>query len=1159
MSESNLAQILGLSSFAASGAGDNIVRLFDEVRPARVPDGIETDGSSWSVPPLAVLERLNERAELREATSGLSHESLRLSRFAYLRPIAGALVLESPLSQFRMRLTDSRAGKLLSELVEPRSIMALGRAISLSTDLVEAFMQLLWRGGFLAEDAESAEHAMWDFHNLVFHARKRWQDAAAKSEAPAGAGGPGKDQASAPVVKPAMSQVVLPLPRPGPIAPGHEPTLTSVVEARRSIRTFDEDHPITLEQLGEFLYRAARVKGVCTFQDKFGHLANSGAGDPDALLSDRPYPASGARYELELYPVVRHCSGLDGGLYHYDPLHHQLEKIKDGNDADVIALIDDAFAATARESKPQVLLVVAARFDRMFEAYPYLGYALVLKNAGALLQNFYLMATGMNLGGCAVGEITHEALASAAVLGFLDEATVGGFILGTPGNEGATSAADGEDSSPAGQPATPAAGPDPQAGAAAPASHDLDDRFPGLSALRTATLGDPQVTIVILDGDPDLTLGCFHGSTVSKKYPFWHERAEPIAPEQHARYRELMQSDLEPEALQEQLAAAFPPAVLNRIVGDRHATHVTSTIAGQPNSPAPGIAPHCRVIVVPLNEPGDHGEFMSALNLARGFELAQELGANVIHCAACVPTQTGQAQELLARAVRNCLDANVLVVAPVGNDSGACRCIPAVLPDTLGVGALKDDGRPFNFSNWGGNYSNDAIMAPGERILCAQPCTEEPTREKGTSLAAPVVSGIVALLMSRQLQHGQPIDAAAIRSALLDTARPCDPSLVDEPERCLRGVIDLPAAVERLFPDHAGVGASSNRELVLPTGATQAAGMTMRSVSGAGAAGYSVPVAAASDRAAEIMVAGASGGIVPAAAEGASVKPSTAHSGLVYALGRLSYDLGSEVGVQTLQQRMALAVERGQINGANPYEVGDLIDYLDLNPTERRCIIWTLEMEGGPIYALVPKGPYADQIYEILLQLLNGQIQPEDSAAFIERVSIPGMRTGGTQELFSRAKVPVVALADVRGIYGWHVNGLVHEAVNSVLTYEAGGPSYEVLRDAIVDFLRRVYYELRNYGVTSRDRAMNFTATNCVQAASAFAKALSERRVLRSIAVEKSQVCRMHSDCWELHLTFHDPLDSKRAETVFQFTVDVSDVMPVTVGGVRSWARRRLD
>ena len=143
-----------MSSFAASGAGDNIVRLFDEVRPARMPDGIDTDRLSWSVPPLAVMERLNERAELREATSGLSYELLRLSRFAYLRPIAGALVLESPLSQCRVRLTDTRAGKLLSELSEPRSITALGRAADLSIDLVDAFMRLLWRGGFLAGDLE---------------------------------------------------------------------------------------------------------------------------------------------------------------------------------------------------------------------------------------------------------------------------------------------------------------------------------------------------------------------------------------------------------------------------------------------------------------------------------------------------------------------------------------------------------------------------------------------------------------------------------------------------------------------------------------------------------------------------------------------------------------------------------------------------------------------------------------------------------------------------------------------------------------------------------------------------------------------------------------------------------------------------------------------
>lgn len=1158
MNESNLARLLGVSTLEANGAGENIIRLFDDVRPARALGGACDGRPHWSVPPLAEMAALNELAELREAAPGLSDRPLRLSNFAYLRPFAGALVLESPLSQFRVTLTDPRAGKLLLELVEPGSIDARGRAADLSPDLFDAFMQLLWRGGFLAVDSESNELRMWDFHNLVFHARKRWQDAAAKSHAQPGAG---KNEAAVPVVKPPMGQRVLPLPeaRPPEIA-GSEPTLTAVMEARRSIRTFDDEHPITLEQLGELLYRTARVKSIRTFQDKFGHLANSGSADQDELLSERPYPSSGARYELELYPVVRHCRGLEPGLYHYDPLHHLLEKVKEGADADVMALIDDAFGATGRESRPQILLMLAARFDRMFDAYPHLGYSLILKNVGVLFQSLYLTATAMKLGACAVGGETHELFGRAVGLEFLSEAAVGGIVLGTPGEKSSASVAHGEYSHEAPRSVTAAPDPGPQAAtASAGHAHDLDDRLPGLSALRESTLGDPRITIVILDGDPDLTLSCFREGQVSKQYPFWHERAEPIAPERHARYRTLMQSGLKPDALYQQFADEFPPQVFNRIVGDRHATHITSTIAGQPGSPAPGIAPRCRVIVVPLNEPGDHGEFMSALNLARAFELAQELGANVIHCAVCVPTQTDEPQELLARAVKYCLDANILIVAPAGNDNGACRCIPAVLPGTLAVGALKDDGRPFNFSNWGGNYAGDGIMAPGERILCAQPCTEEPIREKGTSLAAPVVTGIVALLMSRQLRNGQKIDAGAIRSALLGTARSCDPAIVDEPQRCLRGIIDLPSAMDTLFQTRADLGASSNIACVFERSVTPQsnapAGQALRAACEGDAS--SVTETAASNVVPEVPAAQASGGFLSASAGGASVTPSTAHSGLVYALGRLSFDLGTEIGVQTLEQRMARAVERGEIKGANPYEVSDLVDYLYLNPTERRCIVWTLEMEGGPIYGLAPKGPYADQIYEILLHLLNGQIQPEDSPAFVERVSIPGMRTGGMVELFSRAKVPVVALADVRGIYGWQVNALVHEAVNSALPLDGGGPDDQALRDAIADFLHRVYYELRNYGVTSRDRAMNFTATNCVQAASAFAKALTERRVLRSIAVHKSQVCRMHSDCWELYLTFHDPLDTKRAERVFQFTVDVSDVLPVTVGGVRSWARRR--
>jgi cyanobactin maturation PatA/PatG family protease len=1166
MNESNFMRLWGSSQVETADAVARAVEFSSGTERARPSEHVSGGQTKWSVPPLAKMAALGERAHLQE--SDLPSEAVCLSRFAYLRPLCGALVIESPLSQFRITLTDPRAGNLLLELSEPRLVKTLGEIAGLPAGLAREFMQLLWQGSFLTAGPEPPELQAWDFHNLVFHGRKRWHDSA-----PVPANSRKGNTGSCPVVKLPMSTNGKLLHVPSlDSATGSGPTLTAVMEARRSIRSVDDAHPITLEQLGELLYRTGRVRSIFKSRDKFGHLANSDSADQETVLSERPYPAGGARYELELYPVVRHCAGLDAGLYHYDPLNHRLEKLKDGQDADVLALIEDAFDATGRQGMPQVLLIVAARFGRMFEAYQCLGYSLVLKNVGVLFQNLYLVATAMKLAPCALGEGDVERFGRVTGLEFLDETMVGGFIVGTASDESSQVATAGferpsiaETSETAAAGAVPLASPlptDAQLATLARHPHDLDDRLPGLRTLRDKTLGNSRITVVILDGDPDLALSCFRGGHVSKKYPFWHERAEPITAEQHALYRQISERDLKKEETQRQLTAAFSPPVLNRIMGDRHATHITSTIAGQPGSPAPGIAPECRVIVVPLNELGDPGEIMSALNLARGFSLAYELKADIIHCAICVPTQTDQPHDLLARAVKTCLDDGILIVAPVGNEGGDCRCIPAVLPGTLAVGALKDDGQPFKFTNWGGNYSTDGIMGPGERILCAQPRTERPTRQKGTSLAAPIVTGVAALLMSRQLQVGRKIDAKAIREALLSTARACDSAVVEEPERCLRGVIDLPAAMDVLFGSPRGIGVSSNFARLFEDSAIARQSGTSRNSSvdatpnTDGEEAVS-PVASAADTEAVIHLSAAepAGGSGSADTAAYSVKQSTAHSGLVYALGRLSFDLASEIGKQTLEQRMAQGVKDGELRGANPNEPRDLIEYLDKNPTERRFIIWTLELDGAPVYALKPKGPYADQIYEHLLVLLAGQILPEHAPEFIEQVSIPARRTGQVVELLSRAKIPVIALTNVRGIHGWPVNALVSDALASAIPAGSSAQDYEALRNALANFLKRVYFDLHNYGLTSRDRAMNYAATNCCQAASVFVKALAEGRILKTIAVDKSPVCRMHSDCWEIYLTFDDPDNEKRATRVFHFTVDVSDTMPVTVGAVKSWTR----
>ena len=95
---------------------------------------------------------------------------------------------------------------------------------------------------------------------------------------------------------------------------------------------------------------------------------------------------------------------------------------------------------------------------------------------------------------------------------------------------------------------------------------------------------------------------------------------------------------------------------------------------------------------------------------------------------------------------------------------------------------------------------------------------------------------------------------------------------------------------------------------------------------------------------------------------------------------------------------------------------------------------------------------------------------------------------------------------------------------------------------------------MRNVGQTSRDRTLNFAATNIFQAASVFAAAIAERRKLDTIKVEKSPFCRINSDCWDVKLEFFDPKSGCRARKVYRFTLDVRLAMPVTLGEVKSWS-----
>ena len=79
---------------------------------------------------------------------------------------------------------------------------------------------------------------------------------------------------------------------------------------------------------------------------------------------------------------------------------------------------------------PQILITMAARFGRVSWKYSAIAYSLILKDVGVLTQTFYMMATEMGLGGCAIGSININLFAKMTGIAFYVEGPVGQFAIG---------------------------------------------------------------------------------------------------------------------------------------------------------------------------------------------------------------------------------------------------------------------------------------------------------------------------------------------------------------------------------------------------------------------------------------------------------------------------------------------------------------------------------------------------------------------------------------------------------------------------------------------------------------------------------------------------------------------------------------------------------
>lgn len=171
---------------------------------------------------------------------------------------------------------------------------------------------------------------------------------------------------------------------------------------------------------------------------------------------------------------------------------------------------------------------------------------------------------------------------------------------------------------------------------------------------------------------------------------------------------------------------------------DFHGTHVAGIIAAAFNKyGTAGIAPNTKIMPINVFE----GEDAYSWTIVAGIEYAVENGADIINMS------LGQYGYDYAEdyAIQQAVKKGVTVIAAAGNENTDELFYPAAYSNVIAVSATDSNDRITYFSNYG-SYVD--VSAPGEGILSTSVGNGYEYLD-GTSMAAPVVSGIAALILAK--------------------------------------------------------------------------------------------------------------------------------------------------------------------------------------------------------------------------------------------------------------------------------------------------------------------------------------------------------------------------------------------------------------------------
>lgn len=184
-----------------------------------------------------------------------------------------------------------------------------------------------------------------------------------------------------------------------------------------------------------------------------------------------------------------------------------------------------------------------------------------------------------------------------------------------------------------------------------------------------------------------------------------------------------------------------------------HGTHVSGIIGAvrDNNKGIDGVADNVQLMILRVVPNGDERD----KDIALAIRYAVDNGARVINMSFGKPLS--YKKEFIDDAVQYAISKNVLLVHAAGNESldldvekrfpnpNYKKTNGNAWSNWIDVGASAADGNPGTFSNYGKKYVD--LFAPGVKINSTI-LNNEYAPKNGTSMAAPVVSGVAALILS---------------------------------------------------------------------------------------------------------------------------------------------------------------------------------------------------------------------------------------------------------------------------------------------------------------------------------------------------------------------------------------------------------------------------